>query len=265
MSFDPFTALAAGINFFGTQSTNSANAERQEDQQNFNREEADKARQFNSAEASISRDWSSNQAEITRQFNANQAEIQRQFANQQSSTAYQRAVADMKKAGINPMLAYMKGGADSGGGSAASSGTPSGATASGAAASSAIGAPMQNALGAALSSGFEAFKLKPQVDNIKQDTRVKEEDETVRRNQAHNLLAQSRQIDQATKNLEIDGKIKNEQLKSAEKQATVADIDQDYYSTKVGQIVRNIGNFGKDLNPFGSSAKSFHQMYTGGN
>lgn len=54
------------------------------------------------------------------EYNAKEAEKARQWQKEMSDTAYQRAVADMKKAGINPILAF------SGGGMSAAS-TPSGA------------------------------------------------------------------------------------------------------------------------------------------
>lgn len=42
--------------------------------------------------------------------------LDRDFQREMSNTAYQRAVADMRKAGINPILAYQKGGASTPGG-----------------------------------------------------------------------------------------------------------------------------------------------------
>lgn len=52
-------------------------------------------------------------------FNASEARKNRKFQEYMSNTAYQRAVEDMKKAGINPIMAFSNGGAS----------TPSGSTA----------------------------------------------------------------------------------------------------------------------------------------
>lgn len=59
-------------------------------------------------------------------FNADQAQINRDYQTSMSNTAYQRASADMKAAGLNPMIMAGGGGsASTPGGSTASIGTPS--------------------------------------------------------------------------------------------------------------------------------------------
>jgi hypothetical protein len=90
---------------------------------------------FNSAEAAKGREFSSSQAGRSMDFSARQAEQQMRFQKEMSSTAYQRAVDDMQKAGLNPMLAIDQGGAStpsgaSGSGSAGSAPTASGTHAS---------------------------------------------------------------------------------------------------------------------------------------
>lgn len=62
------------------------------------------------------------------EFSANQAELNRQFQERLSNTAHQREVADLVKAGLNPVLSAMKGnGASQPSGSSASGVSSSGA------------------------------------------------------------------------------------------------------------------------------------------
>lgn len=68
-------------------------------------------------------------------FSADQAAQSRSWQEEMSNTQYQRQVADLSAAGLNPMLAYMKGGAS----------TPSGATATSGIASTGSGVNLPGA------------------------------------------------------------------------------------------------------------------------
>lgn len=98
---------------------------------------------YNAEQAQIARDWNERMIGRQEEFNSAEAEKNRQFQKQMAETAYQRAVADMEKAGLNPILAATSGiNPNSAAGSVASIGgvSTSGATSSPISMSSAQGA-----------------------------------------------------------------------------------------------------------------------------
>lgn len=76
-------------------------------------------------QAQIANERAENNAKILRDWQSSEADKDRQWQEYMSNTAYQRAVKDMKLAGINPVLAYSQGGASTGSGHSLSGSTAS--------------------------------------------------------------------------------------------------------------------------------------------
>lgn len=106
-----------------------------EKQWEFAQNSAREGMEFNAYQAELNRQFNLSAAREAMEFDANQAAIWRDWYENMANTSYQRAVADMKDAGLNPALAYMQGGAASTMGATAGGHAASGTAAQGFAAS----------------------------------------------------------------------------------------------------------------------------------
>lgn len=126
---------AANFNQASANNANDINTLTMANQYGFNSGAAALANEFTQNSWNQAAEWNEKMFNRQMEFNAEQAQINRDWQERMSNTQYQRAVKDMKAAGINPILAANGIQTGVGSGSAASVSAPSMGYANGAQAS----------------------------------------------------------------------------------------------------------------------------------
>jgi len=193
------------------------------------------------------------EAQKNRVFQADQASRQMAFQSDMSNTAYQRTMADMQKAGLNPMLAYQQGGAS----------TPSGQAGSGAQAT------MENAIGNAATSALDYARYRKELKEV--DSRV-----LLNEAQKQQAVAQARAAENSAK---VSAATEKEILATLPGLSKKAEYDSKFYNREKDAVDLDFmlkrGTQGVDLlrkviSPFtggpssGRSADRMDEMYRRG-
>lgn len=180
---------------------------------------------------------------------AESVQAQIDFQRESAQHAYQWATADMKKAGINPMLAYQRGGSSALSGASYTAQNEMAGLAGGIqeGVSSGLALRRQNA---------DIDQIKANVKKIRQDTQKSKTDEKHVEKDIRLKDAQTNVTDMMGAQARLDYDKKQLDLNSARTAAVVAKEDKKFYESKAGKIFRWIDRAGQSINPLTSATRN---------
>ncbi|QCQ84688.1 DNA pilot protein [Blackfly microvirus SF02] len=190
---------------------------------------------FNSGNTDKNNATTTENTRLTNEANMAEAQRNRDFQERMSNSAYQRGMEDMKLAGLNPILAYQKGGASS----------PSGS---------------QAALSAPKTEAFHASNPATEAVNTGMALQRAQQENLNMKYTADNIQASTGKTMSDTRVNDLKAEILAEDLGPARLRKVIADQDKSVYQSTAGGVARKAGTLAQEAErtvaPILNSAKT---------